>query len=165
MAKLALINDYYPQKDIIDNGVSQAYDDFVKLTTSLLHASSISLIDERSKNLEDELIDMYKECSEDNWDSYGSLPLKKSAFDEAKKFISSMPSWMPIPEVVPEPIGDIGFQWSFGYDKIITASLSGDNIVVYASILGSAEKKRNGSNLFNATIPNEIIDLVGEIRD
>ncbi|NOQ80511.1 MAG: hypothetical protein GQ546_14065 [Gammaproteobacteria bacterium] len=164
MAELALNDEYFP-KSPVGTGTSRAFDELAEFTKNMFLASSFALIDERPKDLRDELVDMFKECSVDNWDSYGSLPLKERAFFEAEKFISAMPSWLPIPEIVPEPSGDIGFQWDFGRDKVLVASLSGDNIVIYAAILGSTERKRNGSDVFNDTIPNEIINRVGEIQN
>lgn len=165
MATITQDDKYFFPSNPESTGVSQAFTDLVNFKKNIFSGISLAIIDERPKDLQEELVDIYKECSVDDWDSYGALPLKEAAFFEAKKFISDMPSWLPIPEVVPEPSGDIGFQWDFGKDKVLVASLSGENIVVYASILGAAERRRNGSDLFNDTIPNEIINGLVEIRD
>ena len=84
MAELALNDEYFP-KSPVGTGTSQAFNELAKFTKNMFLDSSLALIYERPKDLRDELIDTYKECSVDNWDSYGSLPLKEGALFEAEK--------------------------------------------------------------------------------
>ncbi len=57
----------------------------------------------------------YQECSEEGWDGYGARPVTQETYDEAVRFLGALPSWLPTPEIVPEPDGDIGFEWNGTY--------------------------------------------------
>ncbi len=118
----------------------------------------------RSDQLVHELHETFRECSTRNWDGYDASPLNKSAVREAERFIRIMPMSMPDPEIVPEPLGDIGFQWSFGDNRILTVSFNGSNTITYASILGSPERTRFGSEYFTDSIPEEVVEAIGKIR-
>ena len=78
--------------------------------------------------------------------------------------ISNMPMLMPIPELVPEPSGDIGFQWSFGEDRVVTVSFEGTNTATYACILGSSKRTKYGKEIFNDRIPQQVVQGVQAIR-
>lgn len=118
---------------------------------------------ERSSQLIQELREIFSECSTENWDGYGALPINEQAVLEAERFIAIMPLFMPDPEIAPEPSGDIGFQWSFGENRILAVSFEGRNIVTYAAILGSSERTKYGRELFNDSIPQEVVQGVEEI--
>ena len=125
---------------------------------------SSSVTWQRNPQLVQELHEIYSECSVENWDGYGALPLNEQAVREAKCFIDIMPISMPEPEIVPEPNGDIGFQWSFGRNRILTVSFNGKKTLTYASILGSPNKTKYGSEIFYDCIPEEVVEGIGEIR-
>lgn len=117
----------------------------------------------RNSRLILELRETFSECSSENWDGYGALPLKEQAVLEAERFIAVMPIFMPDPEIAPEPSGDIGLQWSFGENRILAVSFEGRNIVTYAAILGSPERTKYGKEFFNDSIPQEVVLGVEEI--
>ena len=164
MTVLALDNRLSSGNRSYSTGSNKVSEELVKLIKKISQGSSPSVTWERSDNLVRELFEIYDDCSSVNWDGYNSRPLTKKSLSEAETFIRAMPIWLPTPEIVPEPDGDIGFQWSFGKDRILTVSLSGKNIVTYAAILGSAERKKYGTEPFNNTIPEEIIKGIGQIR-
>ena len=126
--------------------------------------SSQSMIWGGKFQLIQELRETFYECSIENWDGYEALPLKKRAVQEAESFISNMPMLMPIPELVPEPSGDIGFQWSFGENRVLTVSFEGNNTVTYACILGSSKRTKYGTEIFNDRIPQEVVQGIEAIR-
>ena len=118
---------------------------------------------ERGAQLIQELREIFSECSIENWDGYGALPIQEQAVLEAERFIAVMPAFMSDLEIVPEPGGDIGFQWSFGENRILTVSFAGTNIITYAAILGSSERTKFGKEKFNDSIPQEISQGIEEI--
>lgn len=118
---------------------------------------------ERGSQLIQELLETFSECSTENWDGYEALPMKQEAVLEAVRFVANMPILMPDPDIVPEPSGDIGFQWSFGEDRILTVSFEGRNILTYAAILGSFERTKYGKEYFNDSIPQEVVQGIEEI--
>ena len=114
--------------------------------------------------LRQEFYDMLDECSIENWDGYDSSPLNIQAAREAESFIDLMPIEWPDPDPVPEPDGDIGFQWSFGRNRILTVSFSGDNILMYVCISGSLQETISGWEYFNDTIPTAVLESIAKIR-
>ena len=99
---------------------------------------------ESGAQLIQELHEVFNECSIENWDGYGALPIQEKAVLEAERFIAVMPAFMPDPEIAPEPSGDIGLQCSFGENRILTVSFEGRDIITYAAILGSSERTKCG---------------------
>lgn len=113
----------------------------------------------RIGNALDSLKEVFSECYETDWDGYGAQPITIATYHESVRFLNSIPSWLEIPEIVPEPSGDIGFEWNFGKNKIFVVSLNGTNKLVYAGILG-AGNKAHGVEVFNGALPRTIIDNV-----
>jgi len=108
------------------------------------------------------LYEMYDDCSEPGWDGYGSEAVDQVTFDEAYKFLNSLPSWISMPEIVPESNGDIGFEWYFGKDKVFVVSVEGSGQLNYAGILGLGNKA-HGTEIFDGTIPKSIIENISRI--
>jgi len=108
------------------------------------------------------LKETYKECSVDGWDGYGALPITQETYDEAVRFLNAMPSWLPMPEIVPEPNGDIGFEWNFGKNRTLVASVDGTNRITYASLLGTGNKS-HGTEVFDGSIPQTLISHISRI--
>jgi len=108
------------------------------------------------------LKETYKECSEDGWDGYGALPITQETYDEAVRFLNAMPSWLPMPEIVPEPNGDIGFEWTFGKNHTLVASVDGTNRITYAGLLGIGNKS-HGTEVFDGSIPQTLISHISRI--
>ena len=52
------------------------------------------------------LFEVYKECSEPDWDGYGASPISEEAYGEAFKIIDSLPSGINMPEITCEPTGN-----------------------------------------------------------
>ena len=118
---------------------------------------------ERRAQLIQDLRETFRECSIEDWDGYGALPIQEQVVLEAERFIAVMPAFMPDPEIVPEPSGDIGFEWSFGENRILAVSFAGRNIITYAAILGSSERTKCGKEKFNNSIPQVILKGIEEI--
>ncbi|MCU7904396.1 MAG: hypothetical protein KZQ76_00840 [Candidatus Thiodiazotropha sp. (ex Epidulcina cf. delphinae)] len=110
----------------------------------------------------DELRETYQECYEDNWDGYGALPVSQATYDEAVRFLNALPSWLPVPGIVPEPSGDIGFEWNYGKNRVLAASVNGTNRITYAGLLGTGNKA-HGTEVFDGSIPQALIDHISRI--
>jgi len=113
-------------------------------------------------NALDALRATYRECNEHNWDGYGALPISPTTYDEAVRFLNALPSWMPTPEIVPEPDGDIGFDWNFGKNRVFAASVNGTNHITYAGLLGTGNKA-HGTEVFDGSIPQTLVDHITRI--
>jgi len=101
------------------------------------------------------LFEVYKDCSQENWDGYGALAIPYGAYEEAGKIIKLLPSSIQIPEITAEPTGEIGFEWRRGKGQVFVISVGGKNRINYAGIFG--DNKTHGSEYFEETIPSEII--------
>jgi hypothetical protein len=110
----------------------------------------------------EELRATYRECSEQNWDGYDALPISQATYDEAERFLNALPSWVPIPQIVPEPSGDIGFEWNFGKNRIFAASVNGTNHITYAGILGIGNKT-HGTEVFDGSFPQAFVNHIRRI--
>ncbi len=97
------------------------------------------------------LTEIYRECSITDWDGYGARAITKDAYEEAKKIIDLLPSSIPVPEIVAEPTGDIGFEWYKEKGQVFALSVSGKHLIIYAGIF--AGNKVHGSEYFGETLP------------
>ena len=113
-------------------------------------------------NTREALKETYQECCEENWDGYGALPISQAAYYEAVRFLVALPSWLPTPEIVPEPEGDIGFEWSYGKNRILAASVNGTNRITYAGLLGTGNKAY-GTEVFDGSIPQTLVEHISRI--
>jgi len=111
----------------------------------------------RSDDVLQSLDEVFDECSEEGWDGYDALPITKYAYIEAKRLIESLPlTSFPIPEVVPEPSGEIGLEWYREARQVFVASVSGRNEIVYAGLLGV--NKLHGTEYFGNSLPSIILE-------
>ena len=108
------------------------------------------------------LDEVYSEYSHGNWDGYGAKAISSFTYEEAKRFIDALPHWVQLPEIVPEPTGDIGFEWSNGKDYIFVVSVDGNNKITYAGLFGKVDREY-GTKLFNDAIPKEIIESIKRV--
>lgn len=104
------------------------------------------------------LNEVFEECSEEGWDGYDALPITEDAYIEAIRFIESLPltSFIPMPEIVPEPSGEIGLEWYRGKRQVFVASVRGRNEIVYAGLFGV--NKPHGTEYFGDTLPSVILE-------
>ena len=110
-----------------------------------------------------ELDETYRDCCKEDWDGYGALPVSQEAYHEAIRFLRAWPLPLPVPELGPEPEGDIGFEWNFGKNKVLAVSVHGTNFITYAGLLG-AGNKTHGTEAFDGAIPQEIINKILRIH-
>jgi len=111
--------------------------------------------------LDDALIalrEVYGACSQPDWDGYGAEAISEDAYEEAKSIINLLPSSIPMPEIVAEPTGEIGFEWYKGKGQLFAISVGGRHRISYAGIFSG--NKVHGSEYFEDTLPLAIIQLL-----
>jgi len=131
------------------NTLKQFYDDAI---SEWRKAETLGRLSEFLHSIDE----LYGECSTEGWDGYDALPITEDTCEEAKRFIKSLPINFPMPEIVPEPNGGIGLEWSKGNRLIFVASVSGKNEIVYAGLYGM--NKSHGTEYFIDTLPPAIIE-------
>jgi len=116
--------------------------------------STLGYLDDVYQSLDE----IFEECSEENWDGYDALPISEDVVLEAKRLIESLPatSSIPMPEIVPEPTGEIGLEWYKSKRSVFVVSVNGKNEAAYAGLFGP--NKTHGEEYFGDSIPSVIID-------
>lgn len=105
------------------------------------------------------LKEVFGDCSEVDWDGYNALPISYKAYCEAEKLLELLPPHLPIPEIVPEPTGEIGLEWYREKQYVFVISVGGNNIITYAGIFGEGNRT-NGTEIFFESIPCNIINYI-----
>jgi hypothetical protein len=121
--------------DLGSRGCSETYDRLEKkfLETIAEATKPVSLgwrrhLSDRAKTLGDE-------CSRKGWDGYEANPISSEAVSRALLLIELLPEGIEMPELVPDPVGEISFEWSDRHDRILSVTPR-KGILVYAAILG-----------------------------
>ncbi len=102
-----------------------------------------------------ELDGFLEELSVGNWDGFEAEPISKGAAARVKLFLELLPAHIPMPEIIPEPDGNIGLEWEFDGDFWLIFSFSGDGTIHYVGSFGKGIKAK-GSEFFSFEIPSEI---------
>ncbi|MFQ5787652.1 MAG: hypothetical protein ACE5H1_06690 [Thermodesulfobacteriota bacterium] len=104
------------------------------------------------------LNEVVMECSEKGWDGYDARPIAEAAYNDARRLIENLPltSFIPMPEIIPEPGGEIGLEWSKGSRQVFVVSVIGDNEVIYAGLFGT--NKTHGTEYFGDSLPSIVIE-------
>lgn len=107
----------------------------------------------------DEVLQVFTEAADRNWDGYGAEAVSAETLVEALAFASAIPPGVASPAVVPEPTGEIGLEWSKGTAKQFVVSLSGSSTAVFAGLLGGGTKV-HGVDRFLGAVPPEIRQIL-----
>jgi hypothetical protein len=112
------------------------------------------------RDLLNKLNEIFTEHSNSNWDGYDAKPISGDAYLEAEKLIRVLPinPTFPIPEIIPEPGGEITFEWYRDKREVFVLSVSGQNEIVYSGLFGS--NKIHGIEYFGDSLPSVILDTL-----
>ena len=102
---------------------------------------------------------IYRECSESNWDSEGADPINEQTFQEALALLDELPSDLPLPEIIPEPTGNVAFEWYKGKRNVYVISVGGKSSIEYAGLFGSYTKTY-GAEYFSDELPELILSHI-----
>lgn len=108
------------------------------------------------------LSNIFEECKESGWDGRNAKAVSASTFAHANRFLFSLPSSLPVPDVVPEPDGEIGFEWSKEPKRIFSVSISPNGLLSYAGLIGRTSKT-HGTEIFDDTVPQVILDAIRRV--
>lgn len=108
------------------------------------------------KRLNQELEEVFSECSQANWDGYGAKPITNFTHREAEIFLDGLPVILPSPHIVPQPDGGVAFEWSGEENKTFVASLNGDGLIYFSWYFGSPESGGSGREKLSENIPRHI---------
>ena len=106
---------------------------------------------------EESLFEVYKEHSEENWDSEDARPITTNAYLEAREFLKLLPTILPTPDIVPEPTGEIAMEWYKGKGRVFVISFGGNGLITFAGMFGR-NATLHGTEPFEDFIPQAIIN-------
>lgn len=116
----------------------------------------------RLKKAENILEDIYNDHSSAGWDGRDALAIPYSAINEAKNLLVQIPEKFPMPEIIPEPTGEVGFEWYINPYKVLVLSLAGDGYIYYSGLFGF-KNADHGSKPLAGQLHKKIIFLLEEV--
>ena len=111
--------------------------------------------------LREELMDVWEECSQPDWDAYDARPVTLESYINAKRFLLALPLGTPVPLVGAEPDGHITLEWHRAPRRTLSVSITPDEQLHYAALLGPG--RTCGSEPFFGDMPKRILDLIYEV--
>lgn len=109
----------------------------------------------------DELLQIWSDCREPNWDGYDALPVEKRTWEATYLLIDSLPLGFPRPSLGAEPDGQLTLEWRTSARRTLSVSVDPDGYLHYAGLFGLG--KRYGTLPFFNTAPDELIQLVRDL--
>ncbi|MGH9413693.1 MAG: hypothetical protein ACRD0Y_08115 [Terriglobales bacterium] len=108
------------------------------------------------------LEDAQAEASVADWSAEGDLPMSFGAYQQAGQLLATLLPWGPGPEVSTEPNGEPAFDWNFGRDRWLVASIAADGRVSFASRKGS--ERLRGITYFTGSAPSRIAYILADLQ-
>jgi len=136
-------------------GVSETAEILDKIIEKMLKDCSPSVTIDKDALIQ-EFDDVFEECSVDNWDGYDAKAISIDSCREAIRFVRSLPTMIPLPEIAVDPDGEVALEWYEGPRKVFTVSIGSRNEITYAGLFGF--NKVNGTECFYDEIPKAILD-------
>ena len=111
-----------------------------------------------------ELNNIRAEASHPGWDGYGARPVNFEAFLQARRFLESLPTTAPSPDVSADPDGEVSLDWVFGPRKALTLSIGANGRCSYAWIRG--KRTSRGTEWLDDEVPTNILVALAQlVRD
>jgi hypothetical protein len=89
------------------------------------------------------------DASVDGWDGYGAKGVSSATYGNARAFLETLPTTTPMPDVVPEPDGEIAFEWDYGPWRILSVSVGPTGLLSYAALYGRTSKVHGTEQLID----------------
>ena len=160
MSYAGTIEDSYQLGTYVgSNGIGEEFRIITRMLEEIIDEDRQSATKGRYQGLHESLFETYEECLAVNWDGYNAKPIALDAYLEARSLIASFPLSLPLPEVVPEPTGEIAFEWYKDKHHVFVISVSGNNIITYAGLFGKLSKTR-GTEYYTDSLPSIIIENI-----
>jgi hypothetical protein len=156
----------WPRSGLITPKRSTARSPSAKLVAKMvedvrMHLVTSYVVRERILRALEELDTVRKEASFQGWDGYGANPMSAEAYLCARRFLESLPTTMPPPEIGADPDGDVALDWSFGPRKTMSVSIGHNGRCSFAWMLGQSSFR--GTDWFDDGIPRTIATALSDL--
>ena len=108
------------------------------------------------------LLDIFERCSKANWDGHGAKPVDRDSVRQALKFLELLPISLSVPEVAPEPDGEIALEWFGSRDRVFSVSIGSGAELSYAGYFERGATT-HGTETFNDSVPLAILQGVARV--
>ena len=108
-----------------------------------------------------ELAQIAKECAEKGWDGYQAKPIDLETCNRVARFLSNLPTWMQVPDIVPESDGEIAIEWYRAACQTLSISIGPSGPVHYAGRFGHNQEV-HGVEPFLDGVPSRLLVLISE---
>lgn len=99
-----------------------------------------------------------QELSFHKWDGYDAVPINIGSSKLAIEFLEGMPRNSSMPEILPEPDGNVAFEWQRSRDYWLVLSFSSDGHIHYAGRYG--DNRTKGTEKYMGNVPHEIFSKI-----
>ncbi|MBI4267523.1 MAG: hypothetical protein HY662_01915 [Chloroflexi bacterium] len=107
--------------------------------------------------LQDELLDLFLEHRNDNWDGYGAKAVTEEALASAFTFLTMLPTTITQPELSVEPDGSLVFEWYQRPGRVFSVTVEKAEQLSYSGLFDSSLTSGIESTEENSP---EVIELI-----
>lgn len=125
------------------------------------HERSAALFGDK-ESLISQLWSLADECGADDWDGEGALALKDGAIGTAVSFITALPAGLPLPEIAPDPDGEVSLDWIVSKTRMFSLSCGTSSRLAY-SWLDGTDKGHAVASFDGWRVPERILQGIRSI--
>lgn len=154
MTMIALPSPFPVSTTGIDHGVSAEAARIRGALIDLTRESVKGTVTSRRAEALARLDEAFEEGSDPDRDGGGALEVEASTYTYAAQLVDLLPVDLPLPEIYPEPDGDLAFEWDLGKRRVLSISVGRDGTLHFAGLFGSS--KQHGVDFLGDRIPEPI---------
>lgn len=109
----------------------------------------------------DELVAVWEECREADWDGHGAMPVTQDSWQRAYCLLRAIPPGIHAPTVGAEPDGQVTLEWHRSPRRTLSLSVSPEGDLHYAALLGP--NRAYGTEAFFGDVPPTILNLIRRV--
>lgn len=92
------------------------------------------------------LEDALQEASSPGWDGYGALPVGVRTAQAVRQALVSLPGWLAVPEIIPEPGGTLALDWE-GEGGHLSVSIDENSQLYFSARFVDGSRRRGAGSL------------------
>lgn len=108
-----------------------------------------------------ELDEVWKDCSEPDWDGYDAYPVTADARNQAERFLNALPADCHAPSLGAEPLGHLSLEWHRDRYWTLSVSVTPEGALHYAALLGRDRACGTIPNFDE--VPQAILELIERV--